>query len=49
LNRITFSFTSSFSLFYLTLLNLVHLRTSDLGKNKKTNSKLNTSFIVDLD
>ena len=36
-------------LFYLTLLNLVHLRTSDLSQNRTANSNLGTSFIVDLD
>jgi hypothetical protein len=36
-------------LFYLTLLNLVHLRTSDLASKNKANSNLGTSFIVYLD
>jgi len=30
-------------------LNLVHLRTSDLGQNRTANSNLGTSFIVNLD
>ena len=34
-------------LFYLTLLNLLHLRTSDLGLNRKANSNLGTSNRVD--
>ena len=36
-------------LFYLLLLHLVHLRTSDLASKNKANSNLGTSFIVYLD
>ena len=46
---ITFSFISSISIVLLGNLNLVHLRTSDLGQNRTANSNLGTSFIVYLD